>query len=84
MLNNTLKHAEAKQVTLKLLREARAVTLEIVDDGGGFDPEKIAGRGGLGLASIRERAARLGAALTIASTPGGGTRIWVKVPLGAA
>jgi signal transduction histidine kinase len=82
VLNNTLKHAEAQQVTVKLQREARAVTLEIVDDGRGFDLEKIAGRGGLGLASIRERAARLGAALTIASTPDGGTRVWVKVPLG--
>jgi signal transduction histidine kinase len=82
VLNNTLKHADARHVTVTLDRAPKTVTLEIVDDGRGFDPEKIAALGGLGLASIRERAQRLGAALSISSVPDGGTRVWVKVPLG--
>jgi signal transduction histidine kinase len=61
-------------VTVRLTRGA----LEIRDDGGGFDPEAGA-RDGLGLASMRERAAAVGGALTIESS-GAGTVVRLEVP----
>ncbi len=78
-LNNALKHAAATTVTVTLRAEARQVTLEIADDGRGFDLAAIQDRGGLGLRSMRERAAELGAALQIQAQPGAGTRLQVTL-----
>jgi signal transduction histidine kinase len=55
------------------------VTVVIHDDGIGFDPS-LGRPGHLGLASMRERAARLGGRLDIASAPGAGTTITATVP----
>jgi signal transduction histidine kinase len=55
------------------------VELEVVDDGQGFDPDAVSDRGGMGLASMRERAEKLGGSLTVLSAPGEGTRIKVSV-----
>ena len=85
-LHNALQHSGAQTVCVRLARTARRVTLEVGDDGHGFTPE--APSGGVGLASMRERAATAGGALTIKSgatgtlvrmtvpvrTPGGGDR----------
>jgi signal transduction histidine kinase len=78
-LNNSLKHAAARQVTVRVNQTRERVELEVVDDGNGFDLESIAGLGGMGISSMRERAARLGGSLIIQSTPGRGTRIKVGV-----
>ena len=58
----------------------RRVTLEVTDDGSGFVPELAAG--GLGLPSLRERAAGAGAALVIRSAPGRGTTVRLVMPVG--
>ncbi len=63
------------------------LSIEIEDDGKGFEPEAVAtpessGRG-LGLLGIRERVELLGGSVTIDSTPGEGTRVAVTVPLPA-
>jgi signal transduction histidine kinase len=85
-LHNALQHSGAQTVRVRLARTARRVTLEVGDDGHGFTPE--APSGGVGLASMHERAATAGGALTIKSgatgtlvrmtvpvrTPGGGDR----------
>ncbi len=76
-LNNTLKHAEASTVAIKLAREAGRFTLEIQDDGLGFAPGIQDGRGGMGLANMRARAAELGGELHLFSAPGQGTRVTV-------
>jgi signal transduction histidine kinase len=73
-LYNALRHGEPREVTVRLTPGA----LEIRDDGGGFDPEADA-RDGLGLASMRERAASVGGALTIESS-GAGTVVRLEVP----
>ena len=78
-LNNTLKHAQAEQVVVRLGFEGEAVTLEVVDDGRGFDPEAARDQGGFGLVSMRERVDRIGGELTIRSAPGEGTRVRVIV-----
>ena len=82
-LNNVRKHAMARHVTVHLHFAASAISLEVTDDGVGFDPQAVraAGRGGGGLRSIAERAARVGGRLSHESQPGAGTRLRVEVLL---
>jgi signal transduction histidine kinase len=75
-LNNAARHAGAAHVQLRLRWDGAGVGLEVADDGRGFDPGAVPA-GHLGLAIMRERAAAIGAALRIASQPGGGTRVAV-------
>ena len=77
-LHNALRHAGASGVRVALSKTARQVVLEVSDDGHGFAPE--ASSGGLGLASMRERAAAAGAALAIRSGQTG-TRVRMTVPV---
>ena len=83
VLNNTLKHARASQVTVRLAVGPAVVTMVVADNGEGFDVEAASSQGGLGLASIRERAARLGAGLEITSARDQGVRVRLDVPLPA-
>lgn len=80
-LNNTLKHAQAHQVTVDLCyREAeRRLVMEIRDDGQGFELASAGGQGRIGLRSMQERATLLGGQLTVASDPGAGTQVRVEV-----
>jgi nitrate/nitrite-specific signal transduction histidine kinase len=78
-LNNVLKHARASSVVVSLNRSGDAVTLEIADDGTGFDPAKAHECGGFGLSGMQERSVQLGGQLTVESSPGKGTRIRVEV-----
>ena len=82
-LNNALKHARASTVELAVRVVAGSVTLEVTDDGQGFDPQAISDRGGLGLVSMRERAERIGGRLAVRSAPGEGTTVLVEVKGGA-
>jgi signal transduction histidine kinase len=79
-LHNTIRHAQAANVTLRLAADAEALTLEVTDDGIGFDPHGSF-PGHLGLRSMHERAVRLGGRLTFDSTPGQGTRIRAVIPV---
>ena len=81
-LHNIVKHARASQISLGLLCQKGGVSLEIADDGVGFDPDDSF-PGHLGLCSMRERAARLNGDFRLHSAPGQGTRIAVFVPLGS-
>lgn len=73
-LNNALRHAGAKSVTVTLGSEDQRIVLAIEDDGCGFDPE-TAGQAGMGLANMRERAESVAGILTVTSRPGAGTRV---------
>jgi signal transduction histidine kinase len=75
-LNNVVKHAHADEVGIRLEDGADKITLEVRDDGVGFDPRQEH-PGHLGLRSMQERAARLGSALDIESDVGRGTLIRV-------
>jgi nitrate/nitrite-specific signal transduction histidine kinase len=78
-LNNALKHAQAKRISIRLSLDPQKVSLEIADDGRGFDPATLRDRAGLGLRGMEERVAQLGACLKIDSQPGQGTKIKVEV-----
>ena len=79
-LNNALKHASATKVTVHVRVDNEWATLEVVDDGRGFDLALAAHSSGMGLHTMRERAERLGGTLTLCSTPGEGTSIVASVP----
>jgi PAS domain S-box-containing protein len=78
-LHNTVKHARAQHVSVRLAQEDGHVNLRVSDDGGGFEPEGDF-PGHLGLKSMRERAANTGGSLRIESAPGKGTSITASVP----
>jgi signal transduction histidine kinase len=78
-LNNILKHSGATSVTITMRPTTRRVTVEIVDNGCGFDLDYAKKSGGLGLATMRERAAALGGDLRVETHPGGGTRILASI-----
>jgi PAS domain S-box-containing protein len=82
-LNNSLKHASAKSVTVLLRTDTERIELEVADDGRGFDPDGVRDQGGMGLVSMTERAAGLGASLAIHSAPGSGTRVIVSFERGS-
>jgi signal transduction histidine kinase len=78
-LHNIVKHANASHVTLAIKRDDKLISLDVCDDGKGFDPGGDY-PGHLGLHSMRERVERLGGTITIASAPGEGTQIAVRIP----
>jgi len=83
-LNNVVKHARARLVTIECGQKDGQVYLTVQDDGVGF---AAAGnhhptlQGGFGLRTMRERAEALGGSLTIDSIPGKGTQVRVQLPL---
>ncbi len=77
-LNNALKHSRARAVNVRIGREGSLVTLEVVDDGVGFDPEAPAEGGRMGLATMKERAQARGWDLEVRSQPGSGTCVRVR------
>jgi signal transduction histidine kinase len=77
-LHNALRHAGAGRIRVTLSRTGRQVVLEVADNGHGFVPQIPSG--GLGLASMRERASGAGGVLTVRSGPGG-TRVRMTVPI---
>jgi signal transduction histidine kinase len=83
-LQNVRKHAAATRVVVQTRLIDGDWTLEVVDDGLGFDPTSVALAGGrhFGLRFMRERAELIGARLDVRSGPGGGTIVRLAVPLG--
>ncbi|WP_225440229.1 sensor histidine kinase [Amycolatopsis eburnea] len=83
-LANTVRHAGATTADLTLSYRDDEITLELVDDGAGFDPAGLAapdpGEGGFGLAAMRARARALGGGFTVESAPGRGTALAVRLP----
>jgi signal transduction histidine kinase/HAMP domain-containing protein len=81
-LTNILRHAHAASVKVRLVQDQDLVTLEICDDGVGFDVQRLEalepGGRGLGLRGIRERATILGGSLELESGIGEGTTVRIR------
>jgi len=77
--HNTVKHAAATAITTTVTTDDTHVTVEVADDGRGFDPAAVP-PGHLGLRTMRERAAAIGATLDVTSAPGQGTTIVLRLP----
>ncbi len=80
-LHNATKHSHAKNIAVRLNGSDHHLSLEIYDDGVGFDMETAKLAAGLGLISMRERIHLIGGEFDIVSTPGNGTRITARVPI---
>lgn len=79
-MNNAVRHGSAQVIELALSNE-EGQTIEVTDEGVGFDPAQAPPRaGGFGLISMRERAQGAGGKLTIESRVGSGTSVKVRLP----
>ncbi|WNJ20454.1 ATP-binding protein [Pontibacter sp. G13] len=77
-LQNAIKHADPNQVIIFLDRSDEILTLEITDDGKGFDPAKASEGDGIGFMTLDARVRRLGAQYDLKTSPGAGTCIRVQ------
>jgi signal transduction histidine kinase len=82
-LANIIKHAKATGVDMELQFEREQVSLQVKDNGVGFDCENAVGpnEGHFGLLGMSERAKRIGGQFTVSSEPGKGTLVRVEIPL---
>ncbi|WP_155990665.1 sensor histidine kinase [Paraoerskovia marina] len=84
-LANVSRHADAAHARLTLTYEPERVTLDVVDDGHGFDPAvsptRGSGSGGFGLPAIRSRVHELAGTVVLESAPGRGTALAVTFPV---
>jgi PAS domain S-box-containing protein len=84
-LTNIARHAAATHASIRLSRQPKALRCSIRDDGVGMPIDLVtdgpSGRRGLGLLGIRERLDALGGKFELRSRPGGGTELFVKVPI---
>jgi signal transduction histidine kinase len=88
-LGNTIKHAGAKTARVQMDVAGDRLTVNVTDDGAGFDPNRPdpmpdTGRGGLGLGGMKERAAAAGITVDVQSAPGAGTRVTIEASAPAA
>ncbi|HEU4673429.1 MAG TPA: sensor histidine kinase [Candidatus Limnocylindrales bacterium] len=79
-IRNALTHAAARRIVVSLVAAGDALTLSVVDDGVGFDPDAVPPHR-LGIVGMAERAAAIGGRLTVVSRRGHGTRVELVVPL---
>ena len=78
LINNVLKHAEAKYVSLQIGQRDKKIILMIEDDGKGFDVH--AHKDGYGLQNLEARTQLMHGIMTIDSQPGKGTSVWIEIP----
>jgi len=78
-LNNALRHAEATNITVTVDYGTERLSVEVCDDGVGFETDQPVPEGHLGLLVMRERAQQMGALLHIKSCPDEGTKVQVEV-----
>ena len=80
LINNSLKHAEARNIYITLMDEADGIRLDYLDDGIGFDSKILdIGEKGMGFANIRSRIKSLKGTIEIYSVPNEGVRVNVKI-----
>jgi signal transduction histidine kinase len=84
-LQNARKHAQPSSIRIRMWRDSEGWTLEVRDDGRGFDSDDppVSGRRHFGLQFMRERAELIGARFEVRSSPNLGTAVWMTIPPGA-
>ncbi|MFN0213234.1 MAG: ATP-binding protein [Saprospiraceae bacterium] len=79
LLNNIVKHADAKQVLVQLMENDGRINLTVEDDGKGFDQEKLKVAPGVGWLNIQSRVEYLGGTLDLRTAPGKGSSVSVEL-----
>lgn len=80
-LDNVVRHAATDEVSVRLEVEGDALVLRVRDEGVGFDPAAVRGKGALGLATMEERVRLVGGELFVRARPRRGTEIEARAPL---
>ena len=78
--NNAVKHAKCARLRVSLSMNENGLTLEVSDDGVGFEPA-IRGKKGLGLPGMNERVVQLMGRFDVRSAPGAGTKVIARIPI---
>jgi signal transduction histidine kinase len=81
-LGNAARHGQPETISVRLGQQDGEVTLEIRDDGRGFDPQEAAERHGMGLTVMRDRVAELGGDSRLEAAPGEGAAFFARIPAG--
>jgi len=80
-LTNVVRHADARNVNVTLVREYQWLVLSVYDSGRGFQISEIAAAPGYGIEGMRERARLVNGTIEIRSVPDQGTRVVLRVPV---
>jgi len=80
-LNNVARHANAKEVSLELAVRSRCIELTVTDDGCGYQADEVSSDH-MGLVIMAERAEKVGGTLELETSPGAGSTVRIRVPLG--
>ncbi|MFM7857064.1 MAG: sensor histidine kinase, partial [Flammeovirgaceae bacterium] len=81
MLNNAVKHSGADRIKILMTKINDLLTLEIIDNGKGFNFSEKIKSGGSGLLNLQSRAKLIHATVSVQSSEGNGTRISIELPL---
>lgn len=81
-LTNVARYAQAKKLSIRIEYHNKDLVLTIQDDGIGFDTGKLSSKKTLGILGMRERTNMMGGTYEIISSPGKGTMVVVRVPVG--
>jgi two-component system sensor histidine kinase DevS len=79
-LSNVVRHSGAAMVSVGVQAEGSEIVASVEDDGDGFDSGGVGDGAGLGLLGMNERAVSAGGSVRVESTPGGGTRVRLRIP----
>ncbi|MBK8484121.1 MAG: ATP-binding protein [Saprospiraceae bacterium] len=79
LVNNSIKHANCKEIFVQIRKSAYEMTISVEDDGNGFDPETV--KKGMGLENIRSRINYLKGEFNIESSDNQGTLFLVQIPV---
>ena len=79
-INNVVKHAEATEVILSLKEESKVISLDISDNGKGFDIDEVKNQS-LGLKALKSTVGSVNGVLEIDSAPGKGTLLKIRIPV---
>jgi PAS domain S-box-containing protein len=80
-VSNVLKHAEASRIIIDLKLNGKLINLSIVDNGKGFELEKVKFKKGVGLSNIESRAHLFNGEVIITTAPEKGCKLFIQVPI---
>jgi two-component system, NarL family, sensor kinase len=81
LVNNAIKHSEAKELVVQMIQEENRLCFIVLDDGKGFDPKIMEHCKGIGLASLQSRVNSFNGQIEINSRQGKGTEITIEFPI---
>ncbi len=81
LIGNILKHANAKEISIQLLKKENRINITVIDDGVGFDTDKMIHFSGMGIKGIQSRVENLQGEVVFDSGKGNGTTVTIDIPM---